>query len=254
MDTAFYNRTGFTAGWSYAALNFYPPTDNRFGLVKVFPFFWSKYGHDRTQGAHERIELTGLRFNFTRQGFLDIDYAHGYEAWAGQRFRSGHPFGSFGNVQLFRWLNVGGNFHYGFGPYYDPINPYLGKAITWDLNATWQPNRHFSESFDYNIEHFDRASTGVRVFDVRIVNSKSTYQFNKQFLIRLLEQFDSSNHRLLTDLLASYELLPGTVFYAGYGSNFEERAFQNGELVPNSGRYLTVSRGLFFKASYLHRF
>jgi uncharacterized protein DUF5916/cellulose/xylan binding protein with CBM9 domain len=254
MDTAFYNRTGFTSGWSYGALYFYPSKDNRFGLVKVFPFVWSKYGHDRTQGGHERFELTGIRFNFTRQGFLDVDYAHGYESWDGQRFRSGHPFGTFGNVQVVRWLYVGGNFHYGFGPYYDPINPYLGKAINWELNGTWQPNRHFSEYLDYNVEHFDRASTGARVFDVRIVNSKSTYQFNKQFLIRLLEQFDGSNHRLLTDLLASYELVPGTVFYAGYGSNFEQRAFQNGELVPNSGQYVTVSRGLFFKASYLHRF
>ena len=155
---------------------------------------------------------------------------------------------------MFRWLNVGGNVHYGFGPYYDQINPFAGTAITWDLNATWQPNRHFAESLDYNVEHFNRSSTGERVFDVRIANSKSTYQFSKQFLIRLLEQFDSSNHRLLTDLLASYELVPGTVFYAGYGSNFEERAFEDGQLVPNSGSYLTVSRGLFFKASYLHRF
>ena len=71
---------------------------------------------------------------------------------------------------------------------------------------------------------------------------------------RLLEQFDNSKHRLLTDLLGSYEFVPGTVIYAGYGSSYEQRDFQNGELVPNVGNYLTVSRGLFFKASYLHRF
>ena len=254
MDTAFYNRTGFTSGWTYATVNLYPDKANRFGLVKVFPFFWSKYGHDRTQRGHERFELTGLRFNFTRQGFLDIDYMHGYEAWVGQRFRSGHPFGSFGSVQLFRWLNVGGDFHYGFGPYYDPVDPYQGKAINAGINGTWQPNQHVSQTLSYSTEHFRRVSTGEHVFDVQIVNSKSTYQFNKQFLVRLLEQFDSSNHRLLTDLLGSYEFVPGTVFYAGYGSNFEERAFQDGQLVPNSGSYLTVSRGLFFKASYLYRF
>jgi len=72
--------------------------------------------------------------------------------------------------------------------------------------------------------------------------------------IRLLGQFDSSNHRLLTDVLGSYEFVPGTVMYAGYGSIYEQRAFLNGELVPNTGNYLTVNRGLFFKASYLHRF
>jgi len=92
------------------------------------------------------------------------------------------------------------------------------------------------------------------VFTVHIVNLKSTYQFDKHFLVRLLEQFDNSSHRLLTDLLASYEFVPGTVFHAGYGSVYEKREFQDGTLVPNAGNYLTVRRGLFFKASYLHRF
>ena len=254
MDTAFYNRTGFTAGWTYVDLSFYPGKENKFGIIRFHPFFWTKYGSDRTQRGQERYQLTGLRFNFTRQGFLDVDYAHGYEAWAGQRFRSGHPFGTFGNVQLFRWLHVGGNFHVGWGPYYDPVDPFLGKAITGGVNGTWQPNQHFSQSLDYNSQYFNRASSGERVFAVNILNSKTTYQFDKHFLVRLLEQFDSSKHRLFTDLLSSYEFVPGTVMYAGYGSIYEQRGFQNGELVPNIGNYLTVSRGLFFKASYLHRF
>jgi hypothetical protein len=48
--------------------------------------------------------------------------------------------------------------------------------------------------------------------------------------------------------------VPGTVFHAGYGSLIERRGFENGTLVPNTGEYLTTNRGLFFKASYLHRF
>ena len=67
-------------------------------------------------------------------------------------------------------------------------------------------------------------------------------------------QFDSSRHRVLTDFLSSYELRPGTVVYAGYGSLLERRAFMNGEWVLGSGDYETSQRGLFFKASYLHRF
>jgi hypothetical protein len=59
---------------------------------------------------------------------------------------------------------------------------------------------------------------------------------------------------VLTDFLASYEFVPGTVFHAGYGSLIEKRAFENGAFVANGGEYLTTSRGLFFKASYLHRF
>jgi uncharacterized protein YkuJ len=121
---------------------------------------------------------------------------------------------------------------------------------------TLQPNQHVNQSIDVSTVRFTRASTGEQVFSVDIVNSKTTYQFDKHFLVRLLEQFDSSTHRLLTDLLASYEFVPGTVFHAGYGSLYEKSVTEPGALVPNNfgGSYLTVSRGLFFKTSYLHRF
>src|SRR5207245_10277564 len=118
----------------------------------------------------------------------------------------------------------------------------------------WQPDQHFRQTVSHSSVRFDRADTGSRVFDVDIINSKTIYQFDKHFLVRLLEQYDNSRHQLLTDLLASYELVPGTVFHAGYGSLYEKRDFQAGRLLPNGGGYMTVSRGLFFKASYLHRF
>ena len=140
--------------------------------------------------------------------------------------------------------------------YYDPVNPFQGKSLNRGFGATLQPNQHFSQSVDINTVRFNRTSTGDRVFAVDIVNTRTTYQFSKHFLVRLLEQFDSSSHRLLTDLLASYEFVPGTVFHAGYGSLYEKQTAQPGTLVPNNfgGNYMTVSRGLFFKASYLHRF
>jgi Domain of unknown function (DUF5916)/Carbohydrate family 9 binding domain-like len=254
MDTAFYNRTGFTSGWSYVDLSFYPEKGNPYGMIRVHPFVWSKFGRDRVQNGNERFVLTGLRFNTSRQGFFDVDYGNGYETWLGQRFNTGHPFGTFGGLQLFRWLNLGGNFHKGWSTYYDPVDPFQGEGVNGGVNVAWQPNEHFSQNIAYNGVRFNRASTGARVYTVQILNSKTTYQFDKHFLVRLLEQFDSSSHRLLTDLLGSYEFVPGTVVYAGYGSSYERRGFENGMLVPDTGSYLTVNRGLFFKASYLHRF
>ena len=61
---------------------------------------------------------------------------------------------------------------------------------------------------------------------------------------------------MLTDALASYELVAGTVFHAGYGSLYERRIGPDNAFVPidQGQRYLAVNRGLFFKASYVHRF
>src|SRR5207253_1167334 len=121
-----------------------------------------------------------------------------------------------------------------------PVNPFQGKSEGKSFSIALQPNQHISQNIDYNSVRFSRASTGAPVYAVDIVNTRTTYQFNKHFLVRLLEQFDSSSHRLLTDLLASYEFVPGTVFHAGYGSLYEKQT----DLNNFGGNYLTVSRGL----------
>jgi hypothetical protein len=92
------------------------------------------------------------------------------------------------------------------------------------------------------------------VYTVNIVNTRTTYQFSKEFALRAIVQYDSQQERVLTDFLGSYELRPGTVVYAGYGSLYEKRGYQNDEWVDDSGYYLTTRRGLFLKASYLYRF
>jgi hypothetical protein len=54
---------------------------------------------------------------------------------------------------------------------------------------------------------------------------------------------------VLGDFLASYELSPGTVLHAGYGSLFG-REIEGLEF----DRYAATARALFIKASYLARF
>jgi hypothetical protein len=256
MDTAFYNRTGFTAGWTFADLSFYPNKGGNFWLQRVHPFVWAKRGHDDVQRGDEEFVNTGLRFDFTRQGFLNVSYVRGREPWVGRRFDTGSNINVFGNVQILRWLGLNGGFFTGPAIFYDPVNPFQGHSRGINGRVALQPNQHFSQNVDVNTVQFDRESTGDRVYDVTIVNLRTTYQFDKHFLVRLLEEFDSSSHRLLTDLLASYEFVPGTVFHAGYGSLIEKNAAPPGSVAPADfgDRYLTVTRGLFFKASYLHRF
>jgi hypothetical protein len=77
------------------------------------------------------------------------------------------------------------------------------------------------------------------------VNVRNTYQFTPQFLLRAIAQLDTSRRRVLGDFLASYELMPGTVVHAGYGSLLERL---------ESDPYRPVARAFFFKASYLARF
>ena len=254
MDTAFFNRTGFTAGWLFGSYSFYPKPGTDFWLQRWHPFIFTKVGHDDIQGGSEGFVNTGLRFNFTRQGFVNIAHGRGHEPWRGERYRVGHDFNVFGSMQALRWLGFHGGGGAGPGIFYDEVDPFQGRYWNVFGGITFQPNAHLTQSIDWNVLRFDRESTRERVYGVDIVNSKTTYQFDKHFLVRFLAQYDSSAKRVLTDLLASYELVPGTVFHAGYGSLYEKDAqFFEGPF-NQSNKYLMVNRGLFLKASYLRRF
>jgi len=259
MDTAFYRRTGFTAGYTNNTINFYPAAGKKFGLQRIGPFFFGKYGTDRIQGGDEYFADVGIRASFTRQGNVNVEFSRGKETWRGQQFDAHNDIFVFAGMQVFRWLNAYGGVGSGPAIYYDDVDPFQGHSLGSFYGFTIQPNQHLSESFEGNSTRFDRASTGERVYSVDVFNSRTTYQFNKHFLVRLLAQYDSSSHRVLTDFLAAYEFVPGTVFYAGYGSLYERGPTDPRAADPNSPirleeNYRATNRGLFFKASYLKRF
>jgi hypothetical protein len=253
MDSAFYNRTGFTSGWGFTGVSFYPT--GRFGWIKrVVPFLFYQGGPDQVQGGTDFLAVNGVRASFARQGFARVDYLGGHEPWQHQRFRRGR-WRAFGNAQWFRWLRGGGNYNDGYATYYDEIDPFQGRSRQLYAFATIQPNARLSEEIEWQRVDFNRADTGADVYEVTIVNSKTTYQFSRRLFARVILQHDSSASRLLLDSLASYELRPGTVFFAGYGALRERRTFADGDWTIDELQPLRESRrGLFVKASYLYRF
>jgi Domain of unknown function (DUF5916) len=252
MQTAFLNRVGLTSGWGIVQYNFYPDKKVPW-LLRISPFSFTQGGRDRHAGGNELLQVSAIRFNFTRQGFLRLDRFDGFETWAGQRFDRGN-WRTQGEVQLFRWLFLHGQHLVGKAVFYHPLEPFQGHVQDGRIEITLQPTGRFSQGLNYRRIAFDRESTGERVYDLDIIYSRTTYQFSRQFFVRGIVQYDSSRYQVLTDFLASYELRPGTVAYVGYGSLIERRDFIDGQWTLGVGDYRTSQRGLFFKASYLHRF
>ena len=196
------------------------------------------------QGGSEAFYLPAVRFNFTRAGFLRVDYGTGHETYAGRRFEVGRT-GVDGNVQLTRWLNIGGSVQQGPAIYYDPEDPFQGDRQSASARIGLQPSARIYSNTSYSFVTFDDRRTGENVYRVHIVNTRNTYQFTPRFFVRGVAQFDSSRERVLTDFLASYQLSPGTVVHAGYGSLF-------GTVLDalDLDRYTATARAFFFKASY----
>jgi hypothetical protein len=254
MDTAFFNRTGFTSGWLFANYSFYPKQGTDFWIQRVHPFVFTKIGHDDIQDGREAFVNTGIRMNLTRDGFTNLFSSRGYEPWQGQRYDVGARFGVYAQQQVVRWLRLYGEFNKGPAIFYDLVDPFQGQQRFIGGGLTLQPNQNLTQTIDFRNVYFERDSTREQVYDVKILNTRTTYQFNKHFLIRFLAQYDSSAKRVLTDLLASYELVPGTVFHVGYGSLYEKDREFPGAPPQLNNNYLMVNRGLFLKASYVHRF
>ena len=222
-------------------------------LRRVSPFVFVSGGRDRIEQGDERLAVFGGRFRFTRQGFFRVDRILGQEPWAGREFET-NRWRANGEVQLQRWISLDARWDAGGAIFYDRESPFAGRSRTFSAGTTFQPTGRFSEQVSYTRVAFDRADTGARVYTIDILNTRTTYQFTPQLFIRAIAQYDSDQRRVLTDLLGSYELRPGTVVYAGYGALFEQRELRDGQWIERQGPYVGTGRGLFFKASYLHRF
>jgi hypothetical protein len=253
MDTAFLNQVGITQGWTFVAPSFYPDAKKHPWFKRFVPFVFAQYGKDRVQDGLPWIVVPGIRMHFTRQGFFRIDTIFGEEPWVGHTFRVSNT-RVFGQAQFTRWLNFFGQYTFGRSIFYDPVDPYLGRQRSFTAQITLQPTARFNESVSYNRVTFDHLSGGARVYTVNVLNTKTTFQVDRRFSLRAIVQYESSRSRVLTDLLASWELRPGTVAYAGYGSLVERQEWDGMRWIPGQGSYTTTNRGFFFKASYIHRF
>jgi hypothetical protein len=243
MDTAFVNRVGITRAWQYQGISFYP--SGRYGWIKrVNPFVWMVGGTDRAQGGDEFTFLPAIRLNFTRSGYLRVDTMRGHETFAHERFKTGRVMVD-GGAQWTNWLNLGGTLNSGPAVFYDAVDPFQGRQRLLAARIGLQPNTRLNHNITYTFVHFERETTGDKVFDVHVVNLRNTFQFTPQFFVRAITQYDSSRRRVLGDFLASWELTPGTVVHGGYGS-----LWARADETP----YQTTARAFFFKASYLARF
>ncbi len=75
---------------------------------------------------------------------------------------------------------------------------------------------------------------------------------NRFLFFRAILEYNTFRRTLVTDFLASFTYIPGTVLHAGYGSLYERTTWVGDRPVPASS-FEEMRRGLFLKASYLWR-
>jgi hypothetical protein len=251
MDSSFLRRTGINNSWIWSGYSFYTDSKKLPWLKLIQPEVFFQYLHDLRTKMDDSFLFLGVNFNFTRRGYFWINYSTAKEGWQGQTFDLDQlELG--GGIQLYKWLGIEGRLNRGERIYYDAVPSFKGKGYEGSLSLVFQPNKNLNQQFSFF--HSDLSRDEEKIYDVNILYSRTTYQFNKYFFLRGVFQYNSFEKRLLTDFLASFTLIPGTVLHVGYGGLYENREWRDNNWLYRQGDMLNIKRSIFLKASYLWRF
>ncbi len=256
MASAFLVRTNFDQLQFFLGPNLLPkdPRPDAF-LKRVQPYVRGLRLHDFATGLNDTLLRGGVTFYTRWNGALRLEYRAGREAWLWSRYRS-NAFYALAEMQPRTWLYLGASANIGDRIYYDPLVPYPARGRTLSFAVILQPGARASLSLELLHDALRRrpAEGGASVYSLAIANLAAAYQFNRFFFVRAALRWNDYDRDLLTDLLASFTLIPGTVVHLGYGSSFQGREWRDGEWQVREGRLTNMKNSLFFKASYLWRF
>jgi hypothetical protein len=248
MDIAYLRRTGLNHGWLWLGPYFYPKKIS--WLKCISPGIIYHYLTDFETGLYDDDLHLGLQFYFKGGGYLETKTRLIRESWLGQTYDQ-TQYNFTGSVKVTKWLSLAAIVYCGDYINYYATPSYVGTGVNAIAEIILQPNKYLNQVF--SAARYTLSLNGDYAFKQNLYYSKTTYQFNKYFFLRGILQYDTYQKRLLTDVLASFTLIPGTVVHVGYGGLSEKRRWMNDQWQYYEGPLVNIRRGFFLKLSYLWR-
>jgi hypothetical protein len=130
--------------------------------------------------------------------------------------------------------------------------PELGKSLDMSMNARVKPTRRFDIQPTWSYSRMDSRVTDARLFEGYILRTRATYNFTREWFLRVIAQYNSFSDRLDLEPLLTYRVNPFTVFHVGMATRYRE--FEAGEPPePSAADWAMSSRQFFAKLQYLFR-
>jgi hypothetical protein len=166
------------------------------------------------------------------------------------------------SVSTLQAISFGGFFGYG-----DEVNysdaPFLGKGGSGGIFMTVRPLSRLQSQINISTSNLVDPFDETEVFDVKIYRALTTYQFTDRLLLRNILEYNTFNRTVGANVLVSYRVNSGTVFFIGYDDRYQ----QGDLLLDSSGNrayvgnpdflttdFLRTNRAFFTKVSYLFRY
>ena len=132
-------------------------------------------------------------------------------------------------------------------------NPFLGNGANASLFLTLRPVSRLQSQVDIITSNLTDPRDHTLVFDAKIYRALTTYQFTERLLARNISEFNSLSKTWAINLLATYRLNAGTVFFVGYDDHYQQGDQISATLFPDS-TYRRTNRSFFTKLQYLFRY
>ena len=194
-----------------------------------------------------------IAFTFAKNITLSANVARTMELYRGIDFHKTNWSVS-GNVNTSQKILLSASFTSG-----DEIrfiaNPFLGHLMDYSLTATFRPHSRLQSVLKLDANRFRDPVDHAQEFHVKIMRSTTTYQFTPRLLVRNITELNAglgSNHTLFENILLTYRVNSGTVFYLGYDDRYRDGNAINAQIFSDP-TYRRTNRAVFTKIQYLFR-
>lgn len=247
-STGFINRTGINYFKGLLKPKFYPSAEF---IQRIDLEFFTRQAYDIEYKLWETVDHIASWIYFSGSTYIKVKGEYATEVFRAERFKSG-GFHALLSTQIGKKINLASLYQH-LGSIYYSAEPYQGVTNNIVFMGAYKPSEKLHLDLTFRYSDFKDVSIDEQVYNYSILRGKVTYQMNKYFFIRAIAEYNSYRDQLLTDFLASFTWVPGTVVYFGYGSIYEKIRWEDNRYIEDD-RLLETTRGFFFKCSYLHRF
>ncbi len=246
-ETGFITRTGIAKFRASFRPKFFPESKI---IRRVDPSIFSSQTKDKLSNLWETYNSASLSLIFNGNARISSSYVYSTEIFLGKKFDT-NRWSISGSNQFNKQLYMSLSYNNGKAIRYIE-DPFQAKGSNAGVTIIFQPSDKINANVRLTFTDLFQDSNSEQIFDITILRNKLTYQMNQYLFFRGIVEYNSFRKTLLTDFLASFTYIPGTVMHFGYGSFYEKLKFEQGEYLE-SNRYLETKRGFFAKASYLWR-
>ncbi|MDX1567769.1 MAG: DUF5916 domain-containing protein, partial [Longimicrobiales bacterium] len=255
-DAGFVRRTDQRVLMGNVGYTFYPES----WIIDWGPDVRYERNYDFDSVLQDEELRIGGNVNFARNIGIGGSFLRGMERFGGIDFET-QGFFVRGNVNTSRSFSFGGSFGMGEQIRYTST-PFLGDQVRWNVNTTLRPYSRLTSNLSFESSTLtDPRNDDEEVFDVQIARAQSTFQFTDRLLLRNITEYNTYDETFDLNLLVTYRVNAGTVFYVGYDDHYMQADLIEGDINGDGideqlfyeSDLRRTNRALFAKVQYLFR-